>query len=122
MAGQNLGDLIEKIFNWAINLVGITIFFAFLYAGFLWFTAAGRPQPIAKAKEMMTNAVIGTIIFLASYLILHTINPDFVKQTFTLPGVTTQQPNSGGGGGGGGSGGTGTCRGTGGTAADYAGA
>lgn len=84
---KDFGDLIENIFTWALWLVGAAIFVNFLWAGLLWFTAAGRTGPIGQAKEKMTNALIGAIILLASYLILNTINPDLVKQTFILPGL-----------------------------------
>lgn len=95
---SDLGSLIESIFNWALALVGIAVFINFLWAGLLWFTAAGRPGPIKDAKEKMFNSIIGAIILLASYLILNTINPDLVKNKFTLPGLD----GDGGGGGGGG--------------------
>ncbi len=84
---KDFGDLIENIFTWALWLVGAAIFVNFLWAGLLWFTAAGRPGPISQAKDKMFNALIGAIILLASYLILNTINPDLVKQTFILPGL-----------------------------------
>ncbi|MEK7537272.1 MAG: pilin [Patescibacteria group bacterium] len=84
---KDFGDLIEAIFQWGLWLVGAAVFVNFLWAGFLWFTAAGRPGPIGQAKEKMTNALIGAIILLASYLILKTINPDLVQQVFTLPGL-----------------------------------
>lgn len=38
----------------------------------------------------MTNAVFGAILLLSSYLILYTINPDFVKNTVNLPGLGTK--------------------------------
>lgn len=81
------GDLINDIFRWALTLVGLAIFANFLYAGLLWFSAAGRPGPIVSAKEKMVNSLIGAIILLAAYLILNTINPDLVRQTFILPGL-----------------------------------
>lgn len=84
---KDFGQLIQDIFGWALALVGAAVFVNFLWAGFLWFTAAGRPRPITQAKEKMTSALIGAIIFLASFLILKTINPDLVRQTFTLPGL-----------------------------------
>lgn len=84
---KDFGKLIESIFNWALRLVGTAIFVNFLWAGFLWFTAAGRPGKIKEAQEKMWNSLIGAIILLASYIILNTINPDLVKQTFELPGL-----------------------------------
>ena len=84
---QDVGDLVEEIFSWALALVGIAVFINFLWAGLLWFTAAGSSGQINKAREKMFNALIGAIILLAAYLILNTINPDLVRQTFTLPGL-----------------------------------
>ena len=84
---NDFGDLIENIFTWALWLVGAAVFVNFLWAGFLWFTAAGRPGPIGQAKDKMFNSLIGAIILLASYIILNTINPDLVKQVFELPGL-----------------------------------
>lgn len=84
---QDLGDLVESIFRWALWLVGLAIFVNFLWAGLLWFTAAGSATRVNQAREKMFNALIGAIILLAAYLILNTINPDLVRQTFTLPGL-----------------------------------
>lgn len=92
---SDFGSLIESIFKWALYLVGIAVFVNFLWAGFLWFTAAGRSGQIGQAKEKMINSLIGLIILLASYLILNTINPDLVGSTLNLPGIGGQ----GGGGG-----------------------
>ena len=96
---SDFGSLIESIFSLALALVGIAVFVNFLWAGILWFTAAGRTGPIGQAKEKMTSSLIGAIILLASWLILNTINPDLVKNTFKLPGLGTNQsggnPNPG---------------------------
>ena len=94
---MEFGKLIEDIFKWALALVGLAVFINFLWAGLLWFTSRGNTGIISSAKEKMFNSVIGAIILLASYLILNTINPDLVRNTFKLPGL-------GGGGGGGGGG------------------
>jgi len=76
------------------------VFVMFFYSGFLWLTAAGNTSRIGEAKGHMTNAVFGAILLLSSYLILYTINPDFVKNTVDLPGLGETSPYSGGGGGG----------------------
>lgn len=49
-------------------------------------TSFGSSARIASAKEKITNAVLGILILLASYLVLNTINPDLVKGKLTLPG------------------------------------
>ena len=82
-----LGKLIEQIFTWSLSILGISVFVMFFYSGFLWLTAAGNTSRIGEAKTHMTNAVFGTILLLSAYLILYTINPDFIRGTFNLPGL-----------------------------------
>ena len=87
----DLGQLIQQIFTWSLGILGIAVFVMFFYSGFLWLTAAGNTSKIGEAKSHMTNAVFGAILLLSSYLILYTINPDFVKSTVNLPGLGTQK-------------------------------
>lgn len=86
----DLGGLIEQIFTWSLAVLGIAVFVMFFYAGFLYLTAAGNTANVGEAKSRMTNAVFGAIILLSSYLILNTINPNFVKNTFDLKGLGPQ--------------------------------
>ncbi len=102
----NLGELIQRIFGWALSILGIAVFMIFFYSGFLYLTAAGNTTKTTEAKSHMTNAVFGSILLLSSYLILYTINPNFVKNTFNLPGIGTTSDKTGETGG---AGGTGKC-------------
>ena len=88
----DLGQLISQIFTWSLGILGISVFVMFFYSGFLWLTAAGNTSKIGEAKTHMTNAVFGAILLLSSYLILYTINPDFIKSTVNLPGLGTTSP------------------------------
>lgn len=83
----DLGQLIQQIFTWSLGILGISVFVMFFYAGFLWLTAAGNTSKVSDAKSRMTNAIFGAIILLSSYLILNTINPDFVRSSVNLPGL-----------------------------------
>ena len=95
----NLGQLISQIFTWSLGILGISVFVIFFYSGFLWLTAAGNTSKTGEAKTHMTNAVFGAILLLSSYLILYTINPDFVRNTVNLPGLgKTNSPTTPGGG------------------------
>ena len=91
----DLGALIEQIFTWSLGVLGISVFVMFFYSGFLWLTAAGNTARIGEARNHMTNAVFGAILLLSSYLILYTINPDFVRNTVNLPGLGTKKPSGG---------------------------
>src|SRR3989344_2384426 len=90
----NLGQLIQQIFTWSLGILGISVFVMFFYSGFLYLTAAGNTVKTGEARQHMTNAIFGAILLLSSYLILYTINPDFVKNTFNLPGLGTTNSNN----------------------------
>lgn len=53
----------------------------------MYLTAAGLPIQVGNAKTMMMNAVMGAALLLAAYVILNTVNPDFVRQSGSLPGL-----------------------------------
>ncbi len=90
----NLGQLIQQIFGWSLGILGIAVFVMIFYAGFIWLTAAGNTSRISEARGHITNAVLGAVLLLSSYLILYTINPDFVKNTVNLPGLGKTAPNT----------------------------
>lgn len=88
----DLGELIEWIFGWSLGLLGLSVFLMIFYAGFLWLTAAGNTSRVGQARDIINNAIIGAIILVSSYVILYTINPDFIKSTFNLPGLNYVAP------------------------------
>ena len=48
-----------------------------IYSGFQWTTAGANYSKTSQAKTRISNAVLGLVILLASYVILQTINPSF---------------------------------------------
>lgn len=87
--------IVARIIRAALGLLGIVLVVLIMYAGFLWMTAGGNEDQIAKSKTMIKNAVIGLIIILSAYTIVW-----FVMR---MLGV-----GEGGGNGGPGAGGDGT--------------
>ena len=83
----DLAQLIQAIFSWSINIIGLVIFVQFFRAGFKWFTSRGNSSTIGQATEMMKNAALGAVVLFSAWLILNTINPDLVKNTFTVPAL-----------------------------------
>lgn len=81
---SSLPGLVAYVFDLALAAVGIAVFIQFLRAGWIWLTAAGNASKTNKAKELMTNAVLGLLILLSSYVILNIINPDLVKNTLDV--------------------------------------
>lgn len=74
------GDLIVVIAGWVkaiLALTGVALILVLIYAGVMWgFMAQGEPAKIQKAKQMITNAIIGLVIVLSAYAIA-----DFVTKT-----------------------------------------
>jgi hypothetical protein len=79
---ENIGDLISQIYTYSISIVGILVFFRFLYGGFIYLTAAGNTSKTGKAIGIMTNAIIGAVILFSAYAILNIINPDLLNVEF----------------------------------------
>lgn len=65
-SGAELLALIERIGNWIfaalLALAGIFL----IVAGFLFVTASGSAEQITKARQMLTNALIGVVIALGA--------------------------------------------------------
>ena len=80
-----LPEFIKYIFLFSLGIVGITGFLAIIIAGFELVTATGNPQKAAQAKDRITSALLGLLLLLGSWLILHYINPDLLKLGITLP-------------------------------------
>lgn len=96
--GANLsGDLTGKtgilvvVLQGALSLVGTIFLLLTVYAGFLWMTAQGNEEKVTKAKDIVTQTVIGLAITLGAYAI-----------TAFVTGKLASGPTSGGGDGGGG--------------------
>jgi len=52
-----------------LSLVGIIFLFLLIYGGIFWMTARGNESQVDKAKNIITNSLIGLIIVLLAYAI-----------------------------------------------------
>jgi cbb3-type cytochrome oxidase subunit 3 len=64
---SNLPQIIGNIVRVVFGLLGIILFLLFFYAGFIWMTARGNDEQVDKAKRIIKNAIIGTVVVLLSY-------------------------------------------------------
>ena len=58
---------IARIIRVALGLLGIIAVLLVLYAGFIWMTAAGNPDRVTKAKQILSAAVIGLVIVITAF-------------------------------------------------------
>jgi hypothetical protein len=69
LSQESIGVLVARFIRIALSVVGLVFVSLIIYAGYLWFTAAGRPEPVDKAKKILRQAVIGLFIIFTSYSI-----------------------------------------------------
>jgi len=61
--------IIANIIKVALSLVGTVMVVLIMYGGYLYMTAGGNEDQVAKAKSILKNAVIGLAIILSAYSI-----------------------------------------------------
>lgn len=81
--------IIARIIRIALGLLGTVLVVLIMYAGFLWMTAGGNEEQIAKAKAMLKNAIIGLAIILSAVAIV----------TFVINSLISATTSGGGDGG-----------------------
>ncbi len=67
--GRGLTEIVGGIINVFLGFLGIVFLVLLLYAGFSWMTAQGDETKIKKARDMITNAIVGLIIVVAAFAI-----------------------------------------------------
>ncbi len=72
---SELHEMVAYIYEWAITLGGLAVFIVLIIAGMQYLTSAGKPEAMRAAKDRIQNGVIGLVLLLSIWLILHTINP-----------------------------------------------
>lgn len=74
-----LGRYINNFYIFFAGVAGIFAVVMMMWGGFHYIVSAGNPQKMNQGKEIISNAIIGLILVLTSYLLLKTINPNLVS-------------------------------------------
>ena len=75
---SELHELIIYIYDWGVTLGGLAVFIVLIIAGMQYLTSAGKPETMRDAKDRIKNGIIGLVLLLSIYVILHTISPTLV--------------------------------------------
>lgn len=70
---ESTEEYLTHVVNWVAYFLGVIGLLYLIIAGFTWVTALDKEEQITKAKNMIAQVVIGTIVVLASYAIVVTI-------------------------------------------------
>jgi len=75
----NLPEYIVWFFNFACIVGAILAVIMIIIGGLQYMTSGGNPTTQSDSKDRIIKAIIGLILMLSIFLILNTINPDFVN-------------------------------------------
>lgn len=81
--GMDIQKLLTLVGNLVTGLVGIAAVVGLIYGGVLYMTAGGSPENTKKAMGVITNTVIGIVVYAALYLIMGWLLPGFNKSNPT---------------------------------------
>lgn len=70
---KNIEFYMSQIITIILSVLGVVFLILIIYGGLIWMTAAGNEEKAKKAKELITEAMIGLIIVLAAYAISYFI-------------------------------------------------
>jgi cbb3-type cytochrome oxidase subunit 3 len=68
---QKIGEIIQAF----LSFLGVIFLVLMIYGGYAWMMARGNEQEVVKAKNIITNAIIGLVIVLAAYAITLMMKP-----------------------------------------------
>jgi len=97
-------DYVAALYRFGVGAIGICAMLMIIIGGYMYMASAGNNASMEKAKNVITDAIVGLLLALSSYLILYVINPYLVKIKRLQPAptsITTTTPKVGAGTGGG---------------------
>jgi len=80
---KTIESYIGQIINIVLSVLGVIFLILIIYGGILWMTAAGNEEKVKKAKELITEALIGLVIVLAAYAISYFVINQLVNASLT---------------------------------------
>ncbi len=83
-----LAKYITSVYDYILAIAGIIAAVVLMGGGVLWLVSSGSPDRVKKAKDIITNSLIGLVLLFSSYLILNFINPELTKmKPITVPNI-----------------------------------
>lgn len=79
---NNFGSYLSKIYILGIGLAGVLAVLVIVIGGIQYIGSGMSPSGKTDAKEKITNAILGLLLALISWLILNTIDPNLVSLRF----------------------------------------
>jgi len=58
-----------NVINIFLSVLGVVLVIFFFYGGFIWLKSRGNTEEIERAQKILSSAIIGLVIILATYAI-----------------------------------------------------
>lgn len=68
-ANKEITEVIGQVINILLSVLGIAFLLLMIYGGFIWMNSRGSEQEVARATNIIRNALIGLIIVIGAYAI-----------------------------------------------------
>ena len=75
----NVSNFIIKIINVALGVAGLVAVLFLIIGGFRYITSAGNEETAEQAKKIITNAIIGIVVIILSFVIVRVISNALVS-------------------------------------------
>lgn len=87
-----IGAYVNAIYRWLIGVMALFAVVMIMVGGIQYMLRGGSQQGVTEAKARITNALVGMVILLGSYVLLYTTNPQLtifapleIKPVFDRP-------------------------------------
>jgi|GEM_PF-931521 len=91
-AGTTFLTFLITLWRAIITLGGLMVLIFFLWGAIEWITAGGDSSKVQKARDRITQAIIGMVLLVASFVIIGFISQLFFGPDFNLLNLTIPTP------------------------------
>ncbi|MEA3398203.1 MAG: hypothetical protein U9R06_00465, partial [Patescibacteria group bacterium] len=88
----DIPSAIGKIVGTLLSFVGVIFLILMIYGGYLWMLARENEEQAKKARNIITNALIGLIIVLAAYAITALAGKAIAGDLSAVPAESVELP------------------------------
>jgi len=103
-AGAGFGSLMGRVLTIIVAIAGLILLIMLLWGAMEWITSGGDKGKVEKARNRITQSIIGMIVLAAVLAIFSLLQTTLNFQLFNITGTTTYGGGANTGGGGNGSG------------------
>lgn len=67
LGNANPQEVAANVISWILSFLAILALILVIYGGFIWMLSRGNEEDVKKAKDILSGALFGLVIILASY-------------------------------------------------------